>query len=172
MSRQPSLPSLTNRGNLVRTSRLTRAHNSTQPLQLSPLQQPRAPESTEGVALSQQPQATHLRGLLTSPASSEMPIWRAWRRSPGDVLCARSVRGGSAQIGRYGAAKGCVCECRPALTPCWDGNYWPMGWVAPRLVSADHSRCCLRAGSLKGGRATSSLPAMGVCQSLSGGANR
>jgi hypothetical protein len=34
-----------------------------------------------------------------------VPIWRAWRLSSADVLCARSVRGGQAQIGRYGRAR-------------------------------------------------------------------
>jgi hypothetical protein len=29
-----------------------------------------------------------------------VPIGRAWQRSSADVLCARSVRGGQAQIGR------------------------------------------------------------------------
>jgi hypothetical protein len=32
----------------------------------------------------------------------DVPIWRAWRLSSADVLCARSVRGGQAQIGSSG----------------------------------------------------------------------
>jgi hypothetical protein len=31
---------------------------------------------------------------------TDVPIWRAWRVSSADVLCARSVRGGQAQMGR------------------------------------------------------------------------
>jgi hypothetical protein len=37
----------------------------------------------------------------------DVPIWRAWRLSSADVLCARSVRGGQAQIGSYGAEVPC-----------------------------------------------------------------
>jgi hypothetical protein len=36
-----------------------------------------------------------------SATSAYVPIWRAWRLSSADVLCARSVRGGQARIGRY-----------------------------------------------------------------------
>ena len=35
--------------------------------------------------------------------SAYVPIWRAWRRSSGDIRCARSVHPDRAQIGRYGA---------------------------------------------------------------------
>ena len=38
-------------------------------------------------------------------SASEVPIWRAWRRSSGDVLCVRSVRGGQVQIGSSGAGQ-------------------------------------------------------------------
>jgi hypothetical protein len=43
-----------------------------------------------------------LQGLPVpvTTAHAEVPIGRAWQRSSADVLCARSVRGGQAQIGR------------------------------------------------------------------------
>jgi hypothetical protein len=45
------------------------------------------------------------RSVLSSSASAYVPIWRGWRRSSADVLCARSVRRGQAQIGRFGATE-------------------------------------------------------------------
>jgi hypothetical protein len=41
---------------------------------------------------------------VSKTTGTYVPIWRAWRLSSADVLCARSVRGGQAQIGIYGAA--------------------------------------------------------------------
>ena len=42
-------------------------------------------------------------------AHAYVPIWRGWRLSSANVLCARSVRGGQAQIGRYVSAVGVWC---------------------------------------------------------------
>jgi hypothetical protein len=41
---------------------------------------------------------------VSSSKSTDVPIWRAWRFSSGEVLCARSVRAVQALIGSSGAA--------------------------------------------------------------------
>ena len=44
----------------------------------------------------------HRRSLKPSNGHTpDVPIGRAWKPSSADVLCARSVRGGQAHIGRY-----------------------------------------------------------------------
>jgi hypothetical protein len=51
---------------------------------------------------------------VSSATSAYVPIWRAWKAPTADVLCARSVRGGRAQIGSSvgDRQEGLVASCR------------------------------------------------------------
>ena len=71
MSRQPSLPSLTIEGTLVRTSRLTRAeHHNTQPCGHNQHRIDRArPDQPTTPRLRRHLQPTHRRTHLTRPRS-------------------------------------------------------------------------------------------------------